>query len=118
MTKPIIGPHRSWEDWLGMAAGLVIMLAPWISGETASTPAVANAALAGVAILMLAELDLVHQRRWTIICQIACGLWVASSPLVLDYARSGTLRFWHITAGLVVAVLGILELRQLADDGE
>ena len=108
--------HRTWEDWLALLAGVVIMLAPWIPDETVSTASIVNAAIAGVAVLMLAEFDIVHLRRWTVLGQIACGVWVALSPVIFGYAGSGTLRIWHVVAGLVVAALGALELKQFRAD--
>ncbi len=103
---------RTWEDWLGIALGIVIALAPWIVEETQNEAAVVNAAIAGLAVMMLAELDLVALRRWTEIAQIVCGAWVAASSLIFSYSGAGTLRFWHLIAGLIVALLGFLELRQ------
>ncbi len=110
--RKFLSSHRTWEDWLGIGLGLVIMLAPWIVNEIASQPIVANAALTGVAVLLLAELDLVKFRRWAELGQIICGLWVAASPLIFGYSGSGALRVWHVVAGLLVACLGALELWQ------
>lgn len=107
--------HRSWEDWLSIALGLVIMLAPWIVKETSHQGAVVNAALSGIAILVLAELDLLNYRRWTEVAQLLCGGWVAVSPFVLGYSGAGQLQYWHIFAGLIVALLGVLELWQKGD---
>lgn len=104
--------HRSWEDWLAIAAGLVIILSPWIVRETSNQAAVVNAALAGIAVLLFAELDLVKFRRWAEVGQIVCGLWVAASPFIFGYSGGGELHVWHIAAGLLVAFLGALELWQ------
>jgi len=102
--------HRTWEDWLGIGLGILILLAPWICDEADHRPAVINATLAGLAVMVLAELDLVAFRRWTEIAMIACGVWVALSPAVLDYG--GDLAVWHLLAGVAVASLGALELYQ------
>ncbi len=56
--------HRSWEDWLSIGIGLVIILAPWVINEISNQAAVINAAVAGISIFVLAELDLVKFRRW------------------------------------------------------
>ena len=106
------GSHRSWEDWLGIGLGLVIMLAPWVAHETTKVTAVVNAAVAGVVVLMLAELDLVQFRRWPEFGQLICGIWVAASPFIFGYSGSGALRAWHAVAGLLVVLLGGLELWQ------
>lgn len=107
--------HRSWEDWLSIGAGLVVMLAPWIVKEVSNQAAVINAAVAGVAILLLSELDLVKYRRWAEVGQLVCGIWVALSPVIFGYSGMGELRIWHIVAGLFVVCLGALELWQQRD---
>jgi hypothetical protein len=107
---------RTWEDWAGIALGIVIALAPWIVEETANEAAIVNAAVAGLAVMMLAELDLVSLRRWTEIAQVVFGIWVAASSLIFGYSGAGTLRVWHLIAGLLVVLLGALELRQPDDE--
>ena len=103
---------RTWQDWLGIALGLVILLAPWIVTEHSNRPAVVNAAISGVIVLMLAEFDLVKARGWAEAGLIAAGAWVAASPFIYGYAGSGMLRLWHVIAGLLVIGLGALELWQ------
>jgi SPW repeat len=102
--------HRTWEDWVGIALGILILLAPWITDETDHRAAVVNATIFGVAVMVLAELDLVDFRRWTEVAMIGCGLWVLLSPAVLGYG--GALATWHLVAGLAAAALGALELWQ------
>lgn len=106
------GGDRTWKDWLNIVLGVLIVLSPWIADETGNHQAVVNAALAGIAVLVLAELDLVAVRSWAEVGQIAAGVWVAISPLVFGYSASGTLRYWHLIAGGIVALLGALELYQ------
>ena len=114
MTKlKFLRSHRAWEDWLGMAIGSVIVLSPWLTKESADPQIVLNAAVAGFAIMMLAELDLVQCRRWAEAGQLVCGAWVATSSFIFGYSGSGALRYWHIVAGLTVVLLGSLELWQL-----
>ncbi|MGL1446808.1 hypothetical protein ACSTJA_24165, partial [Vibrio parahaemolyticus] len=62
--RKFLQTHRSWGDWFGIGLGITIALAPWITEEIANEPAVVNAALAGLAAMVLAELDLVSYRRW------------------------------------------------------
>lgn len=104
--------HREWEDWLGIAVGVLILLAPWIVNETSNRSAVINAALSGLAVLAFAELDLVRLRRWAEWGLLVCGTWVALSPYILSYAGSGTLHVWHLVAGLIAAMLGALGIWQ------
>ena len=118
MLKSIIlREHRAWEDWFVMTLGVVVVVAPWVTHETANQAAVINAAVAGFALMMLAELDLVHFRRWAVLGQLACGAWVASSALIFGYAESGALRIWHLLAGLAAVVVGALEIWQHRSGG-
>lgn len=113
MPKPPLPKmRRAWGDWLVMAFGLAIALAPWVTRQTDSQAVVMNAALAGLAVMMLAELDLVHQRRWVVMGQIALGAWIVIAPFALDYAGGGALRLWHIASGLGVVLMSCLELGQ------
>lgn len=104
--------NRTWVDWLALALGIAIVLAPWVTLETADRSVVINAAVAGVAVMILAELDLLSVRRWTEAGQLMLGLWVAASPIALGYGGAGTLRFWHFLAGILVAALGAMALWQ------
>lgn len=104
--------HRAWEDWVVIALGMAIVLAPWVTKETSNQAALINAALVGFALMMLAELDLVHFRRWVVLGQLACGTWAAFSPLAFGYAGSGQLRFWHMLSGSLALLLSVLELWQ------
>jgi hypothetical protein len=102
--------HRAWEDWLGIALGVLVMLSPWLVNEISHGTALTNAAIAGLVILMLAELDLVAVRRWAEVGLLACGAWVAASPFVLGYG--GQLRPLQVVVGGLVALLGAFELWQ------
>lgn len=108
--QSLLRQHRAWEDWVVMALGMAIVLAPWVTNETANQPAVINAAVAGFALMMLAELDLMRFRRWVVLSQLACGGWIALSPSIFGHAADGSLRFWHVSLGLAGVLLSGLEL--------
>src|ERR687895_492411 len=104
--------HRTWQDWVVLGLGVLIDLAPWLTGETSERAVVVNAALIGVLVVVLAEIELVKLRRWPEIGQLVCGLWQTASPYVFGYARAGQLRYWHFALGALVALLAALELWQ------
>ncbi len=104
--------HRPWEDWLGMLAGLVIALSPWLAGEHDKAVAVANALAAGARVFFLAQLEYVVLRRWEEVAEAMLGVWLAMSPYVFGYSGDGTLRFWHSTLAGVIILLAALELYQ------
>jgi hypothetical protein len=110
--KDLLKTHRTWEDGVGLLLGVTIGLTPWFYNEPSVPAVVLNSALIGLAVLMLAQLELVHWRRWEEIAQLACGLWLAASPFFFDYAHQDHLRFWHWALGGAVVALAVLELWQ------
>lgn len=102
--------HRGWEDIVSAACGVLIVLSPALATEEAGAAVIISAGLAGVMITMLAMLELMEHQRWEELAELACGLWVMLSPLLLDYG--GLLRLSHYLLGAVVAVLALLELWQ------
>jgi SPW repeat-containing protein len=103
--------HRTWEDWLGMALGLVILVSPWLVYPLRVELPMLNAIFFGGAILLLAESELVDLHRWEESLELLCGLWVIASPFMLGYSES-YLAIWHWALGGIVALLAVVELWQ------
>jgi hypothetical protein len=104
--------HRSWEDWLGMALGVLIALSPWIVGWPVGELPMLNAIFVGAAVLLLAEIELVDLHRWEESLELLCGVWMIASPFVFGYAAAGGLAAWHFTLGGLVVLLAAIELWQ------
>ena len=85
--KDFLKPHRSWEDAVGLLLGLTIGLTPWLYDQAPVPAIIVNSALTGLAVLMLAQLQIVRLRRWDEVAQLACGVWLVASPFVFDYAH-------------------------------
>ncbi len=107
----LFGVHRLWEDWLGIAAGILIGLSPWLADTMGSSAVMWNATIVGTLVFGLAALELVDLRRWEEALEMALGLWLIASPFVFGYAGTA-LMYWHLVLGAAVAVLAILELMQ------
>jgi O-antigen/teichoic acid export membrane protein len=110
--KDLLKTHRTWEDGAGLVLGLVIGLSPWLYEEPAVPAVVLNSALIGLAVLALAQLELLRLRRWEEVAQLACGLWLLASPFLLHYAHQDHLRVWHWALGAVVSLLALFEIWQ------
>ena len=110
--KEILKTHRTWEDGVGLLLGLTIGLSPWLYDERPVPAVLLNSGLTGLAVLMLAQLELVRLHRWEEIAQLACGLGLFASPFIFDYAHQDHLRFWHWALGAVVSALALFELWQ------
>jgi O-antigen/teichoic acid export membrane protein len=117
--------HRTWEDWIGILLGLLIVLSPWFAGQDDNQTVTLNAGLIGVLVLALAAVELVDLHRWEETGEIACGLWLIASPYIFGYAGTGVLQYWHFGLGAVVVLLAAMELwqdwtlndKQLAEHG-
>jgi hypothetical protein len=110
--KDILKTHRTWEDGTSLVLGLMIGLSPWFYDEPAVPAVLLNSALIGLAVLALAQLELVRLRRWEEIAQLGCGLWLSASPFIFDYFHQHHLRLWHWALGAAVSILALLELWQ------
>ena len=110
--KDILKTHRTWADGASLVLGLMIGLSPWFYDEPVVPAVLLNSGLTGLAVLALAQLELVRLRRWEEIAQLFCGLWLSASPFIFHYANQDHLRFWHWTLGAIVSVLALLELWQ------
>ena len=108
----IFNVHRTWEDWVGIVLGLLIVLSPMLAGQQDNQVMMWNAMLIGVLVLALAAFELVDLHRWEEVGEIACGLWLIASPYAFGYADAGTLQYWHFGMGAVVVLLAAMELWQ------
>jgi hypothetical protein len=102
--------HRRWEDIVTMILGVAILVSPMFGETAGNTTMIATTAIVGAAIVVLGALEQIFLRRWEEFLTLLCGVWMMSSPFVLEYA--GTLRNWHIALGAAVAVLALLEIWQ------
>lgn len=104
--------HNTWEDWLGIALGTLIVISPLAAPQPLSEVVLLNAVTVGVLIVALSALEMVDLRRWEEAISFLLGGWLVAAPAFLGYAESGTLRFWHIVLGLAVMALAAFELWQ------
>ena len=110
--KDILKAHRTWEDGAGLMLGIIIGLSPWFYDEPVVPSVVLNSGLIGLAVLALAQLELVRLRRWEELAQLACGIYLFASPFIFHYAHQHHLRVWHWALGAGVAILALFELWQ------
>ena len=104
--------HRTWEEWCGMALGVLILLSPWLSTTPDRSEVVVNALVVGILVFGLAQLEYLSLQRWEEVGAFVLGIWLILSPFVFDYAGADALRYWHFVLGGLVVALAILELWQ------
>ena len=115
----LLGTHKTWEDWCGMLLGLLIILSPWFPTQTAHDVVdsdrsfmILNAFTVGILVLGLAQLEYVALQRWQEVAEIVLGLWLIASPAIFGYANDGLMLLWHSVLGVLVVLLGALQLWQ------
>jgi len=111
--------HRPWEDWFGMLLGGLIVVSPWFpfqsSHETMDAQRsmmILNTFVVGMLVFGLAQLEYVALQRWEEVAEIALGLWLIASPFVFGYSGDDMLKIWHASLGVIVVLLGALQLWQ------
>jgi SPW repeat len=102
--------HRSWEDWLLLALGALILLSPWFADRGYQGPPAASALIVGLIIIFVAELEIAALSRWEEVINLMCGAWIMAAPVVLQY--SDRLRIWHFGLGGLVVIITVVELWQ------
>jgi hypothetical protein len=111
--------HRTWEDWLGMLLGVLIVLSPWFPMQSDREMVdaersfiILNAFTVGILVFGLAQLEYVALQRWEEVAEIMLGVWLIASPYIFGYSDDGLLRFWHSSLGGLVVLLATLQLWQ------
>ena len=107
-----ISAHKTWEDWVLMGLGVLILLSPWLAAAPLTGIGAASAIIIGMVVLVVAGLELFGVSRWEDAINLACGLWLIASPFLLGYGGAGQLRFWHIVLGALVALVAATEFWQ------
>lgn len=111
--------HRTWEDWLGMLLGVLIVLSPWFPSlashevvDAQRGSVILNAFLVGILVFGVGQLEYSALQRWEEVAGIVLGLWLIASPYIFGYSGDGMLRFYHSTLGSLVLLLSVLQLWQ------
>jgi hypothetical protein len=60
----------------------------------------------------LGQLEYVALQRWEEVAEIALGLWLIVSPFIFGYSGDDMLKIWHTSLGVIVVLLGALQLWQ------
>ena len=111
--------HRTWEDWLGMLLGVLIVVSPWFPTQGGHevidadrSYVILNTFAVGIIVFGLGQLEYVALQRWEEVAGILLGLWLIASPYMFGYSGDGMLRFYHSSLGSLVLLLAALQLWQ------
>ena len=119
MMSGFLQSHKTWEDWIGIALGVLIGLSPSFAGHDLLGGVSLVTMLIGLLVLVLSAFELVDLHRWEEIILLVCGAVLIAMPFVAGHFGDGTLWLWHIGLGAVIALLSLFELwqdRALSDE--
>lgn len=102
--------HRHWEDWANMAIGLALALSPWFAQFADLQDATVSAVLAGLVLLIFAQLALARLEVWEEWVNLVLGLWLVAAPWVLGFGDRPEAAWTHIVLGALAAILAATEL--------
>lgn len=114
-----ISEHRTWEDWVALLLGVIVLSTPWLAGQTDLTAAVSAASGIGIALIIVSGLELARLSRWQEYATLLLGLALMAAPTIFAYSMSEPIAGWHHTLGALVAILSLFEIWQdwrLSDD--
>jgi hypothetical protein len=113
-TQPSSSARR-WEDLASIVLGIVAAAAA-VFLHPAIDAILINALIAGLVIVALAVLEITVPPRWEEPFEMLAGIWLIVSPFWLGYGDP--LRITHIVIGVLVMILGAVELWQDRGDIE
>jgi hypothetical protein len=97
---------QQWPDLAHLAVGVWLGFSPWLLGFFDALPtATWNALACGAILIVLATIDLEAPARWEKALLGLTGLWLALSPLALDYARDAIATAVAVATGAAVLAL-------------
>ncbi|MEQ1697052.1 MAG: SPW repeat protein [Hyphomicrobiaceae bacterium] len=103
--------HHSWEDWLGVGLGAILLVSPWLFAGATDPVVTVSAVFLGILVMVLATMEFLDRQYWEETLEMAAGIWVMACPFMYGYMGS-MLGYTHLAVGGVVAALAILELLQ------
>jgi hypothetical protein len=104
-----ISDHE-WQDVACMGLGVLILLSPWIVHDEPAGIVKLNAAIVGLLVLLVSEVELSGHTVREEAVNAAAGLWLMASPFVLGCSTELTI--WHLALGALVALFAAVEFWQ------
>ena len=74
---------KQWEDWASWILGIWLALSPWALSFDYEPPAVRNAVVLGLSMILVEVVELSVFRDWEEWINIILGTWLVASPWAL-----------------------------------
>ncbi len=93
--------------WIISLLGDLLLIAPFILGFSANTPALWTCIVLGVVVTLSAGYKAVakDEAKWEVVVAGIAGVLAVLAPFILGYSSNATAMWTSIILGLVVAVL-------------
>jgi|SRR3989442_1187105 len=101
---------KHWQDPLNALIGVGVILSPWILGFQDERVLMANAVVAGLALIAVALGAIFVPRAWEEWTEGALGLWLIASPWALGFSTHRDAMYSAVIAGIVVVALALWTL--------
>ncbi len=107
MSIVTLSPPKHWEDWVGFALGVWLLLSPWVLdyGEMSVTQ---SAVLVGFLLIVVEFVELSAFRAWEEWVNVVLGAWLIVSPWLLGAAVLPAANL--VIVGLLVVALALYEI--------
>ena len=100
-----------WQDILNLMLGIGVGISPWLLGYAETLQAATwNAVIVGVAIVVLAAIDIDVPAQWEEWTIVALGAWLAVSTYIFGLIELRMAAMVTIGAALAIVVLGLWAL--------
>ncbi len=97
-------------SWANLVLAIWLIIAPWTVGYSMDVPAVWNSTFVGICILLVALVAAGSRSPGPSWANLAFGVWLVLSPLLLGIASRSAL--WNfVIVGILVAVDALLSIR-------
>lgn len=108
---------KQWTDWTTWLLGIWLCLSPWVLLFEFETPALRNAVVVGVLIILAELVELSIFRGWEEWINVALGAWLIASAWLLGIATPSA-RTNFVIVGLLVVALALYEIWHLRQNSE
>jgi SPW repeat len=101
---------EQYPDLVSLAAGSLLMLAPFAFGFAGEGAASWNAVLSGCLIVILTLVALVAFEEWQAWWILAAGVWVTVSPWLMEFHANTLALRVHLILGMAVAAASAIRI--------
>jgi hypothetical protein len=111
--QTLAGGARAGRDvsWIGLLAGIWVVLGPWIWGYDDVDGALATDAVTGGLVIGLALAGTVFPALWAL--NVLAGLWLVVAPWLVGYGdANGPVGLSDTLAGIVIAAVALAVLAE------